>query len=232
MSPMKSRLQGTNMKINHFLQLIILFLCILWHGTCYAELLSVNDARKWAQNKGEEIIDILASEESDQKQERINNIMEQDIDIDHAAKFVIGKYWRTMTEEQKTRYNTAFRNYLKNAYQGHDLNIQKGDISFTIDKAEQNNKTVDVFCTIMIKKMEEKVDEASKGGVKVVFVLVKNGNNIQVQDLKIEESSFLISLRQRFYKMIHEDDDDEIDWFLDDLEASVKDNDQNNSADF
>ncbi len=220
------------MKINHFLQLIILFLCILWYGTVHAEFLSVTDAKKWAQNKGEEIIDILASEESEQKQERLNAIMEHDIDIDHAAKFVIGKYWRTMTEEQKTRYNTVFRNYLKNAYQSHDLNIQKGDISFAIDKAEQNNKTVDVFCTIMIKKMEEKVDEASKGGVKVVFVLVKNGNNIQVQDLKIEESSFLISLRQRFYKMLHEDDDDEIDWFLDDLEASVKDNNQNNSEDF
>ena len=227
-----NKLQGTTMKINHFLQLIILFLCILWHNACYATPLSIDEAKKWAQNKGEEIIDILVSEEAKQKQERLNYIMEHDIDIEHAKKFAIGKYWRTMNEEQKARYDTAFKNYIKSAYQSYDLDIKKGDVTFAINKAEQNEKTVDVFCTIIIKNIEQNVDEASKGGINVVFALVKNDGIIQVQDFKIEESSLLISLRQRFYKMIHEDDDDEIDWFLDDLESASPDDIINNSPDF
>ena len=220
------------MKINHFLQLIILFLCILWHNISCAATLSTEEAKRWAQNKGEEIISILSSEESEQKKEKLNAIMDRDVDIAHAAKFVIGKYWRTMDDAQKERYNTAFRNYLRSAYQSHNLNINDGDVSFEINKAEQNDNTVNVFCTIIVKSLEEKVDEQSQGGIKVVFVLVKNNADIQVRDLKIEESSFLISLRQRFYKMIHEEDDDEIDWFLDDLEATIKENNENNSSDF
>ena len=220
------------MKINHFLQLIILFLCILWNNTANAAVLSTEEARHWAQNKGEEIIAILSSEQGENKQNRLENILNHDIDLAHAAKFVIGKYWKSMTDEQKERYNTIFREYLKSSYQSYNLEIKKDDISFKIEKVVKNNDQVDVFCTIILKNLEKKVDQESKGGISAVFVLVKNENTIQVRDLKIEESSLLISLRQRFYKMIHEDDDDEIDWFLDDLEASAKDNYQNNQNDF
>ena len=44
-----------------------------------------------------------------------------------------------------------------------------------------------------------------------------------VRDLKIGESSLLIAYRERFYKMIHQDNDDEIDWFLEDLESITED---------
>ena len=37
-------------------------------------------------------------------------------------------------------------------------------------------------------------------------------NHLLLRDLKIEESSLLLSFRERFYKMIHEDSDDEIDF--------------------
>ena len=49
-----------------------------------------------------------------------------------------------------------------------------------------------------------------------------------VRDLKIGESSLLIAYRERFNKMIHDDNDDEIDWFLEDLENITADKEQEN----
>ena len=44
-----------------------------------------------------------------------------------------------------------------------------------------------------------------------------------MRDLKVDESSLLLSFRERFYKMIHQDNDDEISWFLEDLATITAD---------
>ena len=62
----------------------------------------------------------------------------------------------------------------------------------------------------------------------MIFSLTKQNNKIMVRDLKIGESSLLIAYRERFYKMIHQDNDDEIDWFLEDLESITEDKELEN----
>ena len=104
--------------------------------------------------------------------------------------------------------------------------MNEGDVEYSVDKVLPTKSGVDVFCSIKIKAVEENVDDKSKGGIKAVFSLVKVGGRIKVRDLKIEESSFLNAYRDRFYKMIHEDNEDEIDWFLETLEEIVRDNEE------
>ena len=225
---------GFEMKIKYFLQLIILFLSFfVFILPCTAEEatvddahnygLSVDEAQDWAESKGQEILDILTGDSED-KFTKLDEIADNDVDLKHAARFVIGKYWKQMSEEQKQKYLSLFNRYSKSLYKSYSPNIQKGEITFSVDKAVMTKIGVAVYCTVKIKKVEEKVDEASKGGVKVIFSLVKYDGKIKVRDLKIEESSFLQAYRERFYKMIHEDSEDDIDWFLEDLEAIVRDN--------
>ncbi len=71
-------------------------------------------------------------------------------------------------------------------------------------------------------------DAKNESGFNVLFSLTKNNGQIQVKDLKICESSLLVVMRNRFYKMIYEDNDEELDWFLEDLETITKDNEQKN----
>ena len=104
--------------------------------------------------------------------------------------------------------------------------MREGDVDFTVDKVLTNPDGADVYCSVKVKMIEQNVDDKSKGGVKAIFSLVKIDGKIKVRDLKIEESSFLNAYRDRFYKMIHEDSDDEIDWFLEDLETIVEDNEE------
>ena len=152
----------------------------------------------------------------------------KDIDLDFAARFVLGKYWRQMTDAQKEQYVPLFKRYVAALYKSVPLNIDTDDIHFTIDKVVETPKGMEVWCTIQIKKIEQAADQQSKGGIKVLFTLVENNAHIQVRDLKVEESSLLISYRDRFYKMIHQDSDDELEWFLEDFEALVQDTEQKN----
>ena len=214
------------MKIKSFLQLIILFFFAL--GIYAAAALTPPQAEQWAQNKGQEILQILSDKNNTDKYEQLDQILNEDIDLDFAAKFVLGKYWRQMTDAQKELYVPLFKRYVAALYKSVPLNIDSDDIHFTIDKTVETPKGMEVWCTILIKKIEQAVDQPSKGGIKVLFTLVENNNHIQVRDLKIEESSLLISYRDRFYKMIHQDSDDELEWFLEDFEALVQDTEQKN----
>ena len=79
----------------------------------------------------------------------------------------------------------------------------------------------DVFCSINLTNKEQNTKEKAK--INVIFSLTNQNNKIMVRDLKIGESSLLVAYRERFYKMIHQDNDDEIDWFLEDLESITED---------
>ena len=214
------------MKIKSFLQLIILFFFAL--GIYAAAALTPPQAEQWAQNKGQEILQILSDKNNTDKYEQLDKILKEDIDLDFAARFVLGKYWRQMTDAQKEQYVPLFKRYVAALYKSVPLNIDTDNIHFTIDKVVETPKGMEVWCTIQIKKIEQAADQQSKGGIKVLFTLVENNAHIQVRDLKVEESSLLISYRDRFYKMIHQDSDDELKWFLEDFEALVQDTEQKN----
>jgi len=216
------------MKLKYFLQLIILFLLFCGFSLpCNADNLSPQEAREWAENKGREILNILTNDNITDRFDKLDEIADNDIDLDYAGRFVVGKYWRQMSEEQKQKYIPLFKRYSKSLYKSYNTDLKDGEVTYTVDKALTGKTGVDVFCTVKINEIEKNVDDNSKGGIKVVFSLVKMDGKIKVRDLKIEESSFLRAYRERFYKMIHEDNEDEIDWFLEDLETIVRDNEEN-----
>ena len=217
------------MKIKYFLQLIILFLSILYTNVSLASTsVPQNEAKNWANFKGEQILKILSDTNLTTKYKQLDKILYEDIDLDNAAKFVMGKHWRQMSDNQKEIYVPLFKRYISSLYKGYPLELKNGDIQYDVNRIIENKNTTDVFCNIKIKALENAVDEQSKGGFDVLFVLVKKQNKIMVQDMKIQESSLLLSFRDRFNKMIQVDSDGEIDWFLEDLEIIVSDSEKEN----
>lgn len=210
------------MKIKHFLQLIILFLWIVLGVNNASAALQADTAKQWALQKGKQIIDILTDENSDEKYAALDKILVEDIDLNYAAKFVVGKYWRAMDESQHREYENLFKRYISALYKEYPLSLPKGSISFTVDKALSNSQTVSVWCTIFVDAILSEENDNNKKGFKVLFELIQNNSQIMVRDLKIEQSSLLLAFRERFQQMIHQDNDDEIAWFLEDLQAIVE----------
>lgn len=209
------------MKIKYFLRLITLFLALVFFVPPAAANVNPKTASIWAQNKGDEILQILTSEDSSEKYEKLDDILHHDADLPYAAKFVIGKFWRTMTDEQQQKYINLFSRYMENLYKSYSLNIKKGTISFQVDKVIAGNVNTDVYCTIFFNNIQSSAENENPQGIPVIFVLHEENNHIKVRDIKFGETSFLIYYRQYFQQQIHEEYDDEISWFLEDLETRV-----------
>ena len=214
------------MKIKYFLQLITLFLALVFYVPTTAANVNQKEASVWAQNKGDEILQILTSQDSFEKYEKLDNILQNDTDLPYAAKFVIGKYWRTMTDEQQIKYVALFSRYMENLYKSYSLDIKKGAISFQTDKVITGEKNTDVYCTIFFNNIQSSAENENPQSIPVIFVIHAENNRIKVRDIKFGETSFLIYYRQYFQQQIHEEYDDEISWFLEDLETRV-----NNTSD-
>ena len=220
------------MKLKRYLYLLIFFLfaAVTPQRLFADETFTSQEAQDWANSKGREVLEILTSENSADKYAKLDEILQNDVDLEHAARFVVGKYWRQMTDEQRTEYLDIFKKYTSALYKGYPLDIDKGDVTYTVDKVLPDKQLQNVYCTVFVKALENRVDNASKGGIHVIFALIKNNGRIQVRDLKITETSFLLAYRERFYKMLHEDNDDDIEWFLEDLKQITSDMEQENAA--
>ncbi len=217
------------MKRKYFLLLIILFLSFVcsFSGLA-AENINPSAAEKWANSKGEQILRILADKNLKRKYKELDTILYNDIDLDNAAKFVCGKYWKKMTAEQQQKYVPLFKRYINSIYKSYPLDFGDGSIGFKVQKVVPTKTGADVWCLIKLEKLINPSEAKNESGFSVLFSLTKNKGHIQVRDLKIGESSLLMAMRNRFYKMIYEDNDEELDWFLEDLETITKDNEQKN----
>ena len=217
---------GYKIKMKVFLRLIIFFLVLFMSAEVFAaEKINTDEAKNWANSKGNMIIHILNDTNLSRKYKALDEIFYKDIDLDHAAKFAVGKYWKKMTPEQQKQYVPLFKQYINGLYKGYPLNLGEGDISFSVSKVLQTKTGADVLCVIKLKQLST---SESQNSFNVLFSIIKKGERFQVRDLKIGSSSLLLAFRDRFYKMIHEDNDDEIDWFLEDLQTIVDDNEQKN----
>lgn len=219
--------KGYKTKMKVLLRLIF-FLLLTWSVSAEAtEKIGVKEAENWANHKGNQILQILADTNLERKYKALDEIFYKDIDLDHAAKFAVGKYWRKMSSEQQKQYVPLFKQYINSIYKGYPLNFGEGEVSFSVAKVLPSKSGVDVWCVIKLKAMQQ-VTGQEQSGFNVLFALVKNGGVLQVRDLKIGESSLLLAFRDRFYKMIYNDNDEEIDWFLEDLQTITADNEEKN----
>ena len=74
--------------------------------------------RQFASQLADEAIDILKDEELSKtgKQRRIEELFDSRVDVEWVAKFVLGKYWREASDEQKKSYVENYRAFVLKHY--------------------------------------------------------------------------------------------------------------------
>lgn len=207
---------------------VVLFLCLIFAFTAKSDSGSITEVRTWAEYKGAQILEILANKNLEQKYAALDKILYEDIDLNYAARFVVGRYWRQMSEEQKQIYVPLFKRYVAALYKSFPLDVPEGSIGYKIEKIIPSDTFYDVICSIDLAQQNSESKAENSGKIGVLFSLVKNNEKIVVRDLKIAASSLLVTYRERFEKMIHQDSDDEIDWFLEDLTTITEDKEREN----
>lgn len=193
--------------------------------TVFADTIAVPsaEARQWANTKGNELIEALSETNVAEKFAKLDQMMTEDVNLDYVGKFVIGKYAKQMTPEQKQKYLDLFRRYVLSLYKKTNFNFDAHAINFTIDNVNEFPKFTNVTCSVDPGNLNKDIKIER---IPIKFKLLRGDNNrIQAVDLEISNVSMVIEYRKRFYQMILNEHEN-IDWFLDTFENKVKANEE------
>ena len=202
------------MKSNFFLHFITGCLLLMAAHGAQAEGLTRDEALSFAEVKGKELLTTFQEPDLNLRYQKLDKLFLVHVDADYIGKFVAGRYWRSMTEPQKERYLALFKRYGLAFYKTLPLEYAK-NVEYKIKSAEFDGDFVNVAANIKVGKQKDAQE------ITVVFRLHKVGGVIKAVDVKIAESSLLLSYRGKFGEMIAQNDG-EIEWFLEDFEDLVR----------
>ena len=194
-----------------------IFCYLIFINVSIAAPVQENIAKDWVNDTGRKLIDTLSNSNIEEKYMGLENIFNEDIDTNYMARFVIGKYWRLMNDEQQERYLSLFDRYAISLYKNYPLNFDTTGLDFEVISVNQNQKFTDVTCSITLP--EQFATETMKN-INVKFKLSQENNKTKIVDLILGQSSLLQTYRNRFYNNIKELDE-EMEWFLEDFHDMV-----------
>jgi phospholipid transport system substrate-binding protein len=114
-------------------------------------------------------------------------------DTQYSAQLVLGKYWRTATEDQRTRFVEAFKNSMLQNY-GNAL------VNFTANRLKVQPGRVDPGSDLATVSTTINRDDGTT--VPVIYVLHKTPDGWKAWDVKIEGISYVKSFRDDFAAQI------------------------------
>lgn len=117
----------------------------------------------------------------------IDGILLPRFDREFAAGAVLGKHWRTASDEQKDRFVSAFYATLLQRY-------ADGILEFEMDRVEILPYKGDASKRTTVVKTNVKLDDGSK--IPVHYTLVNREDQWRMFDVKIEGISYVINYRK------------------------------------
>lgn len=169
-------------------------------------------AEQFINNVGNKIISIASNKKFsvDQRRDQLVSYIDSIVDSEWVAKFVLGKYYRAATDDQKNRFKELYRQFMINTYAPKFNGY--GDQTFEIKTVINQEKYYLVKCLFYPKDSPE---------VTVDFRIRKKPDNLDfvVLDVVAEGVSLIETQRSEFGSAIATNG---LDKFLDDLQLRVK----------
>lgn len=165
--------------------------------------------KAFIQNVGDDIVRITSNKSLSKPQVELKMIelVDNIINPDWISRFVLGKYYRTISDKQKSRFSSLYRQYMINTY---GPKFQHYEVTnFTLLDTENQNSFYLVKCEFMQKN--------SNTPVSVNFRVITK-DKIAVIDVITEGISLIETQRSEFSSAIAQNG---IDKFLSDLEQKV-----------
>src|SRR5689334_14186098 len=107
--------------------------CLILAGVCFtapavSAAVTGNDAEKYIQDLGNQALAVISNKgfSKVQKQTKLEKIFSDNVDIPWVARFVMGRFWKEATAEQKSRYTTEYKKFLMLHYTSRFTNYTSG----------------------------------------------------------------------------------------------------------
>ena len=165
----------------------------------FNNILAANDPGSYIIEITETAINTLTDKSIDQskKEVQFGKLFDKNFDIPSMSRFVLGKYWKQASLDQKKNFIKAFRNYIVKTYSSR-FNEYSGEKLKLIDFENQSNPKIFLVHTIL-----EREDEPV---IKVDWRIGKKKNRFVILDIIIEGISLAINQRSEFVSVIDQNE--------------------------
>ena len=146
-----------------------------------------------------EASDVLSSKLSDdEKIKRLKEIGERSVDIDGVGLYTLGKYRKSLNDNQKKQYEELFKNYFLKSFSGRLVVYTDAKIA-VLSEEIKNEKY-----TIVYSKL---IGTSERPEIKIDWrVYTKDPENPLIRDLSIEGVSLARAQKEEFNSIISNND--------------------------
>lgn len=167
------------------------------------------DASAFANELGHKALAIItdAGASKADKQARLEELFAQNVDIDGIGKFVLGRYWKSATDDQKQRYLAHYRTFTIKHYTANISDFT--NTNFEVAKVRPDNRGGNVV-TMRIKRPQ------AEDVVTEFDIRPQPGDGLKVYDIVVEGVSMLTTQRSEFNSVVSSKG---LDYLIDQLKA-------------
>jgi phospholipid transport system substrate-binding protein len=156
---------------------------------------AASDPAAFVADLGTKAINVLTSTASEPERERQFRVLfEQAFDLPAIARFVLGPYWRTASEEQRQEFIKLFENYVIHAYTVR-FNAYAGQQLKVVGARPEGDNGA-------LVQSEIALPNSNQPPVKVDWRVSKAGDGYKITDVTVEGVSMALTERQEFASVI------------------------------
>jgi len=159
-----------------------------------ASALTPEDAKTFVDGFANKTLEIVRDERASvsQKQQKIENLFADKVDIDFIAKFVLGPSWRTATSQQQQAYVAAYKPFILKNYSGRLAKYSGETYSLKGTRGEG-----DVFYVAML------IQDPQGESVTLDYRLHDVAGSLKIVDITVEGVSLLNTQRSEFKSVVN-----------------------------
>jgi phospholipid transport system substrate-binding protein len=156
---------------------------------------AANDPGQFISGLGGRVIELISDQQQPaaQRKQQFATLVDEAFDMDGIARFILGPYWRSATDQQRSEFAQVFKTYMINVYWSDFSQYRGQKLSVTGQRPESPTVTV----------VSSEIDQSGgKPPVKVEWHVANQNGALKITDVSIAGVSELITYRQEFGNVI------------------------------
>jgi phospholipid transport system substrate-binding protein len=158
--------------------------------------LAATDPGIFMSDLGNQILGIITDKQLTpvQRKDQFKSLADSAFDVPKIAQFVLGRYWRTASDQQKKDFVGSFEEYMINVYWSR-FNSYNGETLRVGSTKDEGNGTILVTTDILRP-------DTGQPPVQVSWSIIKNADGFKIRDASLEGVSQALTYRDEFASII------------------------------
>jgi len=126
-------------------------------------------------------------------EKRFQSLLEKNFDMPRIARFVLGRYWNSATDQEKQDFQKLFEAYVVRAYSVRFSEYSGETVKVTSSRPQSQD-------TVIVASQILQPDNAPP--VKVDWIVRKNADDFRISDVSVDGVSMVLTQKQEFAAVI------------------------------